>query len=157
MVLRRIFREVEVFDAKIGKHTEFDGVDMGRRMFIENKTANDLGKINPKTGKPYNKDTPASWAAKHIVGKTRERLILLANGTKARPSVGGSPEVPSLAELQGIRRYHFRVDATSLALRNAVNQGLVTLGNEFPGWIFTAEFGADLLLPPIPGVDGDDH
>ncbi|MFT3765619.1 MAG: SH3 domain-containing protein [Minicystis sp.] len=153
VVLRRIYRGVEIVDARNSPLGELDGVDVGRRMFIENKTASGINKIDPRTGRPFNNSTPADWAQKQIVGKTKVRIKNLTSAAATRPTVGGSPDVPTLAELQGIKRLHFRIDGDSPALRNAVAQSLAALAKEYPGWQFTAEFGANLLLPPVPDRD----
>jgi hypothetical protein len=110
VVLRRIFREVDLTDPGGSPVGSFDGVDMAQKLFIENKAARGTAKINPATGKPYNPNAIRDFVQKQVVDKTSAKVA----------------------------------------------KGVGTLTVENPGWAFTAEFGANILLPPLPRLQGDD-
>ena len=152
-VLGRLVREVELVDAKNSPIGEFDGVDMGGKRFVENKSATGIDKPNPRTGKPQ--QTASDWAAKQITKKTLARIKALASASATRGK-GGKP-VPSIGEIQGFRHIHFMIDGESPALRAAVFAELAGLRASNPGWTFTAEFGVKILLPPVPGTGQPDE
>jgi hypothetical protein len=146
-VFLRFFRNVEIVDANGAPLGEFDAINMNRRMFLEDKSAQGLHIINPRTGRPQ--QTPAQWARRQILQKTDTRIRNLANATATRPA-GGSPSVPTLAEIQGFRRLRFRIDGDTPALRAAVMAELASLRSRFPGWEFSVEFGVNIAIPPVP-------
>ena len=155
VVLRRLYRGVEIVQrtpkGKLKSLGEFDGIDMNRKTFIENKSARGLqqtNRANPTT-------TPADWAQKQIVDKTNVRIQNLSTATGTRTTPLGSTQIPSLADIQGFRALQFRIDADTPALRSAVTAAISTLAAQHPGWTFKATFGQNLLLPPVPGVSDD--
>lgn len=153
--LLRIYRNVEIVDSSGKPVGEFDGIDMGRRMFIEDKSAQGLSRLNPRTGRPS--QTPEQWAQRQIFGKTVTRIRnLLHDATTTRPA-GGTTSAPTLAEIQGFRRLHFRIDANTPTLRAAVTAELAKLRAQHPGWEFTAEFGVHITIPPVPTPDSNDE
>lgn len=152
--LARFYRGVEIVDGTGSPLGEFDGVNMSRGRFIENKSASGLRRVNPRTGQPA--QTPAQWAAKQIFKKTMTRIKNLGRAAKTRPTSGGSSNVPSLAEIRGIRHVHFVIDGSAPALRSAVFAELASLRTEHPGWIFTAEFGVGVSIPPVPSQNSED-
>lgn len=148
MVEARFFRRVQlVQQTKKGKQMElgeFDGIDMARRMFIENKSARRLHRDTPP------KD-PAAWANEVIREVTGKRIkALLHDATGTRASRTGSAETPTLTEIQGFRRLQFRIDADSPGLRAGVAQALNTLRANYPGWTFEVRWGINILLPTLP-------
>jgi len=58
------FTGVEVVNANNAVLGEFDGINMAEGMFIEDKSADGLNMVNPRTGPPA--QTPADWARKHV-------------------------------------------------------------------------------------------
>lgn len=147
-VYNRIVRGVEIVNSNGAPTGEFDGVDMRNSIFIENKSASGLNRVNPRTGKPQ--QTPAQWAQKQITKKSRTRINNLASATATRAANGQTYEVPGLAEIQGFRHIKFKMDANSPALRAAVHAEIAVLKGEFPGWTFSAEFGFGVIAPPVP-------
>ncbi|MDC0711686.1 SH3 domain-containing protein [Stigmatella sp. ncwal1] len=144
----RFFRQVELVQlTKKGKNKtlgEFDGIDMIRKMFIEFKTARRLHKANPPR-------SAADWADSAIFSSTVARIqALLVEATGTRVTQRGSPEVPTLAEIQGFRRLQFRIDADTPALRAGVAQALSKLRAAYPTWTFEVQWGINILLPPLP-------
>jgi hypothetical protein len=146
--LTRFFRGVEIVDANGSPLGEFDGVDMSRGRFVENKSAAGLGRLNPRTGRPQ--QTVVEWALRQIRQKTSTRIANLVRAAATRATASGSSTVPTLTEIQGIRSFHFVIDAATPALRAAVFAELASLRAAHPGWTFTAEFGATVYVPPVP-------
>jgi hypothetical protein len=142
------FRGVEIVDATNNPIGEFDGVDLRTGRLVENKAAGGLERINPRTGRPQ--QTPAAWARRQIFEKTSTRIQNLARAAATRPTATGSGSVPTLAEIQGIRRLHFMIDGDAPALRAAVFAEIANLSAQFPDWTFTAEFGVSISVPPVP-------
>jgi hypothetical protein len=153
--LARIVRNTELVDAKNSPVGEFDGIDMGSKKFVENKSATGLDKPTPRTGKPQ--QTPAQWAAKQVTKKTSARIKALTDavGTRVKPGTTGA--VPTLGEIQGFRHIHFLIDGDSPALKAAVFAELAILRANNSGWTFTVEFGVTVILPPMPGTGQPDE
>lgn len=148
VVEARFFRGVQLVQrTKKGKQMElgeFDGIDMARKMFIENKSARRLHRSNPPRD-------PADWAHEVIRDATVKRIkALLHDATGTRASRKGSAEVPTLAEIQRFRCLQFRIDADTPALRAGVAQALNTLRANYPGWTFEVRWGINILLPVLP-------
>lgn len=133
----KTFREVEITDARGSPIGEFDKIENG--VIIEEKAATGLDKLHPRTGKPV--QTPEQWAEKQVYEKTRVRLENLENATTTRPTVNGSPDVPSLDDVRTIRDLEFHIGGNNPALREAVQKQLERLKREFPDWNFDAHFG----------------
>jgi len=153
-VIGRVKRGVELYDGKKSPIGEFDSVDARNMRFVENKSASGLDKVNPKTGKAA--QTEAEWAKKQITTKTSKRIDALAKAAGTRPTKTGSPTVPGLAEIQGLRTIHFKIDGNTPALRAAVFAELANLRAKFPDWTFTAEFGVTITAPPVPTSGRDE-
>jgi len=152
-VLGRWFRGVEIVErTSRGKENplgEFDGIDMEGQTFIEYKAARKLNRKIPGTDRVQ--QTPAEWAKRDIFSKTVRRIeVLLNEATATRPTSSGSPTVPTLAEIKGFRRFQFRIDGDSPALRSGVAQALASLRSKYPGWSFEVRWGVNILLPPLP-------
>lgn len=129
---------VEIVDAKGNPIGEFDKVLKNK--FIEEKSAKGLGTLHPKTGLPI--QTVDDWAKKQIYDKTVTRIENLLNkATATRATAGGSPTVPALSEIRGIRNLEFRIEAATAQVKNAVEKQLTALRAKYPGWTFTATFG----------------
>jgi hypothetical protein len=134
------YREVEIVDATGSPLGEFDGIDVSRKAFIEDKSATGLNTINPRTGQPT--QSPTQWAEKQIHNKTVTRIENLNNNVVAtRPTTGGSSNVPSLGEIKDYKTLHFRLDSSEPSLIQAVEQQLTNLKNKYPLWEFTAQYG----------------
>ncbi|MED1726340.1 hypothetical protein P4V06_27060, partial [Brevibacillus parabrevis] len=133
-------KEVEIVDKNGRPIGEFDEIDMKNGIFYEDKTAKGLDILNPKTGLPA--QTPQQFADKQILTKTRNRINNLQNSAvSSRPTANGSPEVPSLEEIKGIRQFVFRLDGDTPELREAVERSLEQLRKEFPEYTFDVQFG----------------
>jgi hypothetical protein len=152
-VIAGTVRGVELYDAKKSPIGEFDAVEMANKRFVENKSASGLDRVNPRTGKPA--QTELDWARKQVSTKTGKRIEALAKAAGTRPTASGSAKVPSLAEIQGIRHIHFKIDGSTPALRAAVHAELANLRAQHPDWTFTAEFGIDVAVVPVPRAEDD--
>ncbi|MFC3254090.1 PrsW family intramembrane metalloprotease [Paenibacillus sepulcri] len=100
------YHEVEIVDQRGNPVGEFDGIDLDKGIFIEDKTAKGLDIINPRTGLPA--QTPQQFADKQILAKTRNRILnMQTKAVATRPTAHGSAEVPSLEEIKSIRQFVF--------------------------------------------------
>ncbi|OMG45546.1 hypothetical protein BK140_31660, partial [Paenibacillus macerans] len=132
-------KEVEIADKQGNPLGEFDEIDLVNKIFHEDKSAEGLSVINPKTGKPF--QTVEKWANKQIYAKTKERILNLQKVDHTRPTKNGSVEIPTLDEIKDVRRFNFRMNADTPELREAVQKVIEKLKEEFPDYTFTAEFG----------------
>ena len=140
--LRRIvpdFTGVEIVTAGNAVLGEFDGINMAQKLFIEDKSAEGLNRINPKTG--LKAQTPEEWALDKIFSKTEKRIAGLKEAAATRATKEGTAEIPKISEIRGFRKLHFRVDADTPELRNAVETEIKNLRTEHPDWEFTAHYG----------------
>ena len=134
------FKEVEIVDAKGKPVGEFDEIDLQNGIFFEDKSAKGLSRVNPRTGLPA--QTPQEFADKQILLKTRNRINNLQNSAVAtRATTNGTQTVPSLDQIQNVRRFEFRLDGDTPELRSAVGNSLERLKTEFPDFNFNATFG----------------
>ena len=78
---------------------------------------------------------------KQIYDKTVARIENLKNATGTRPTVDGTPSVPTLAEVQGIKNLEFRIQSASSEVRAAVEAQLQSLREKYPSWNFGAKYG----------------
>ncbi|ANY68436.1 hypothetical protein BBD42_19635 [Paenibacillus sp. BIHB 4019] len=132
-------KEVEIADKQGNPLGEFDEIDLVNKVFHEDKSAEGLSVISPKTGKPF--QTADKWAEKQIYAKTKERILNLKKVDHTRPTKNGSVEIPTLDEIKDVRRFNFRMNADTPELREAVQKVIEKLKKEFPDYTFTAEFG----------------
>ncbi|RNI39835.1 DUF4157 domain-containing protein [Hanamia caeni] len=139
---------VKITDKKGAPTGEIDEVQEGT--IREKKSAEGLGKVNPKTGKPFPGSDEVTWAENQIYTKTKTRIGNLKTAVATRPSEkmteepaqkAGSQDVPTIKELQGVRKYEFRIDADTPDLRAQVGIQIKRLQQEFPDWTFSAVFG----------------
>ncbi|WP_340398806.1 WXG100 family type VII secretion target [Paenibacillus sp. FSL H8-0079] len=134
-------KEVEIINKRGESLGEFDEIDLKKGVFYEDKSAQGLNKVNPKTGLPA--QTPQEFADKQIFTKTRNRIFALENATSTRTTVHGSQEIPALQEIKGIKEFVFRLDGDTPKLRQAVNKSINKLKEEFPDYKFSATFGGE--------------
>jgi len=59
---------------------EFDGINMTEQLFIEDKSAEGINRVHPKTS--LRQSTPEAWAHKHIFEKTAKRIENLQNALR---------------------------------------------------------------------------
>lgn len=139
---------IDIFDKQGKKIGNIDEVRAG--VIIENKTAEGIGTINPKTGKPFPGSDEGAWAQNQIYGKTKTRIDNLKDAAETRAEVNiredpaqaaGSSVRPSIKELQGVRKYEFQIKADTPSLRIEVEAQMNRLRKDFPDWTFTAVFG----------------
>ncbi len=149
--LARFYRNVELVDARGSTLGEFDGIRMGKKMFVENTSAFDLHRTNPRTG--LRAQTTAEWAARKIFKKTDTRIKNLDRATATRSASPVPEAVPALAEIQGFRHLHFMIDGVSPSIRAASYAELAKLRVAHPTWTFTVEFGMTLPTVPVPLPD----
>jgi hypothetical protein len=104
-------------------------------LIIEDKSATGL------VGRPLQET--ANWAAKHIYQKTVTKINNLALATATRPGSisGASSTVPTLTEIQAIRKIEFKIEANFSELRMEVEKQLQQLSKDFPSWQFSAQYG----------------
>jgi len=131
------FRGVEIVDAHGNPLGEFDEIAAG--IFIEEKSALRFGHMHPRTGRPV--QTIAQWAEKHIFQKTVVRIDNLQRAAATRPAPGGSPSIPTLQAILGIRTFQFKIMATVPEIQHAVQAQLTRLRARFPAWEFSVIFG----------------
>ncbi|WP_264934679.1 WXG100 family type VII secretion target [Paenibacillus sp. LS1] len=134
-------KEVEIINQRGESLGEFDEIDLNKGIFYEDKSAQGLNKVNPKTGLPA--QTPQEFADKQIFTKTSNRIFALENATSTRTTVNGSQEIPTLEDIKGIKEFIFRLDGDTTELRQSVNNSIKKLKNEFPEYKFSAKFGGD--------------
>nr|WP_154888379.1 WXG100 family type VII secretion target [Paenibacillus xylanexedens] len=134
-------KEVEIINKRGESLGEFDEIDLKKGIFYEDKSAQGLNKVNPKTGLPA--QTPQEFADKQILTKTRNRIFALENATSTRTTVNGSQEIPALQDIKGIKEFVFRLDGNTPKLRQAVNKSINKLKEEFPDYKFSATFGGE--------------
>jgi hypothetical protein len=132
-----VYRGVEITDARGSPLGEFDKVEAG--LLVEEKSAQGLQQVNPRTGEPVN--TADSWAARQIYDKTVTRIENLNNAAATRASVGGTAEVPTLAEIQEMKALEFRIQSAAPEVRAAVDVQLQNLRAKYPEWTFGAKYG----------------
>lgn len=135
----RNYEGVEIVDETGKPIGEFDAIDTENQAFIEDKSAEGLKKIDPKTGLPY--QTPEEWATKQILNKTNVRIANLEKAAKTRPTKAGSSDVPDLDEIKDYRKLHFVIDNDDPKLQKAVNETIDKLKAQHPDWDFSVEFG----------------
>ena len=86
--------------------------------------------------------TASQWAQNQIFNKTQTRINNLGNAVSTRPTVNGSPTVPTPQEIQGFKKLFFRIDFSDSNLIQAVEDQLINLRSAFPGWEFSAHLGS---------------
>jgi hypothetical protein len=118
---------------------EFDGINMAGKIFIEDKSAQGLDRVNPKTGLKH--QTPATWAHKQIFNKTVNRIEALHNAPYTYSTPNGPPHIPNIEQIRNFERLHFRVDADTPEVRKAVEEEIQNLKTRYPNWHFTAQYG----------------
>jgi len=131
------FRGVEIIDARGNPLGEFDEIAAG--IFIEEKSAMGFEHPHPRTGQPV--QTVTQWAEKQIFQKTVVRINNLTRAAATRPAAGGSPGVPTLNEILGIRQFQFKIMSTAPEVQNAMQAQLTRLRARFPAWEFFVIFG----------------
>lgn len=134
-------KEVEIINQRGESLGEFDEIDLNKGIFYEDKSAQGLNKVNPKTGLPA--QTPQEFADKQIFTKTSNRIFALENATSTRTTVNGSREIPTLDDIKGIKEFIFRLDGDTPELRQSVDNSIKKLKKEFPDYKFSANFGGD--------------
>ena len=133
------FRGVHLAGPRGEATGEFDGINRAEKLFIEDKSAQGLDKVNPRTGLKH--QTPAAWARKHIFEKTVNRIEALRNASYTYPTPNGPPAVPSIEQIRGFQKLRFRVDADTPEIRRAVKDEIQNLQTTYLGWRFTAQYG----------------
>jgi len=119
---------------------ELDVVKTDR--FVEQTSAEGLGTVNPRTGKPS--QTTAEWAEKEVSKKANriiESLLGEAVATAPGPEASRGSNVPKLEDINHIRHIHFEFDSDTAEIRAAVGVEIAKLQHKFSGWTFTSSFG----------------
>jgi hypothetical protein len=140
--LRQVVPEyigVEIITANNAVLGEFDGINMREGLFIEDKSADGLTMVNPRTG--LNSQTSEEWARKHVFTKTNGRISGLKSAAATRPTNAGTPTVPAIDQIRNFCRLHFRVEADTPEVRQAVEKEIQKLTLAHPDWDFTADYG----------------
>lgn len=135
----KVYRGVEFVDKRRKPIGEFDGVDLENKVFFEDKTAMGLDRVNPRTGLPT--QTTQQFTDKQLYEKTRNRIENLKEALETRPTKDGSKEVPTLEEIRSIREFTFRMDGDTPELRDAAENSLNRLRQEYPDYTFNILFG----------------
>ena len=116
-------------------NTELDEVDLSSGIIYEDKNAKGLYATNQACPQ-----TESQWVQRQIVEKTINRINAI-NQPEYNVFIKDSPSIPTVAELQSIRKYYFRINANNPDLQIAVENGLNVLRGKYPGYIFKAYFG----------------
>ncbi len=132
-------KEVEIVNKRGESIGELDEIDLVNKIFYEDKSAQGLNKVNPKTGLPA--QTPQQFADKQIFTKTSNRIEALEKATSTRATKNSSSEIPNLEDIKHIREFIFRLDGDTPELRQAVENSVNKLRKEFPDHKFSAIFG----------------
>lgn len=133
------YYEVEIINTEGKPIGEIDEIDMEKEIFYEDKQAKGLNIINPSTGLPA--QTAQQWADKQILVKTRNRIQALRDGTATRVTKNGSKIIPKIESIRNFKEFVFRLDGDSLELKQATENAVNLLAQEFPGYKFSATFG----------------
>lgn len=118
---------------------EFDGASLPDKLFIEDNSAENLDRVNPRTG--LKSQTPQEWAQEQLVEKTTARIEVLKKAVRTRPTKEGTPTIPSSGEIRNFKSLHFRVNADNAPVRQAVDQAVTKLRAAYPDWTFTTQHG----------------
>ena len=79
---------------------------------------------------------------KQIIGKTPTRITRLnEEATTTVVTANGTQTIPELAEIVGIKEFIFRLEGDTPELKDAVENGLNKLREEFLDYEFNAKFG----------------
>jgi hypothetical protein len=134
-------REVDIVDSRGKKLGNFDAIRGGT--LVEEKGARGLGTIPPGQSRPA--QTEAQWAEKHIYEATSKRIANLPVASTTTPETGrgGSQVIPTVQEVQGIRKYVFKIDADTPKLRTEVERQLGRLRGDHADWTFSATYGGN--------------
>jgi hypothetical protein len=124
---------VELIDSRRAPIGEIDRVDLPRGTFIEDKSAHHL------VGESLS--ATQVWAQKHVYNKTATRIEALLDAAATRVTKHGSPAIPDLTQIQGVRHFVFHLEADSPELRQAVYEAIRRLRLRFPDFSFEAAFG----------------
>lgn len=128
---------VEITNSKGEALGEFDKIE--RTLLVEEKSAQGLNKLHPKTGKPV--QTAEQWAKKQVYDKTVVRIENLAKATDTRATISGSSDVPSISEVKNMNSLEFRIENATPEVEKAVKTEISNLSAKYPDWTFTAKFG----------------
>jgi hypothetical protein len=125
-----------------GKLGEFDQVLPDQ--FVEDKSATDIPKGLKFTGKTY-EQAAEDWALNNIYNKTATRIQNISKATEIIPEEGipasATPRpMPKLSQIQGIRKFEFRIDETNAALKIAVERQVKRLQADFPKYEFIVKY-----------------
>ena len=113
----------------------------GNTVFVEEKNAQGIGKINPKTGQPY--ADPAvqlrDFADKQIFKAGVKKANAILKGVSTRGDKGAA--VPGIDVIRSIKTIRFEIQGDSPQLRAAVEAQLVELRKLFPALQFDVRYG----------------
>jgi RHS repeat-associated protein len=142
---KRIIQDVYIVgkDGKdIGQMDVFEIDATGRRIFIESKDGTGIGKLNPKTGKPFQDPAGAleQFGENQILGAGRKKATALRDGVATRGD--GASVVPSIDEIQKAKNIRFEIKANTPEMKLEVEKRLQQLRSEFPDFTFEATFGS---------------
>jgi hypothetical protein len=143
---RGVHRGVKIRTKDKSIDFELDRVDIKKGVIIEDKIAKGFEK-NPK---PL--EAAKDWAEKQIYKKTKNKIEFIKNKADHvyfDPKSQGSPHLPTIEQVKGIKKFEFRlqVDQGVLkpeimeALRTEIDAAIKTLKTEFPDWSFEIIFG----------------
>jgi hypothetical protein len=132
-------REVDIVDNRGVKLGNFDAIRGGT--LVEEKSARGLGTIPPGKTQPH--QTEAKWAENKIYEDTSRRIANLPIAVATAPEAGrgGSQVIPTVREVQGVRKYAFKIDADTPTLRIEVERQIGRLRKDYPDWMFSATYG----------------
>lgn len=129
-----------------------DGLDIGQMdvwerdprsgpVFVEEKDGTGIGKINPKTNRPF-KDPEIQrkeWVDAQIRDAGRKKATAIRDAVATRGDHNAA--VPSIEEVRQANTIRFEIKADNPELRAAVEAQLDQLRAEFPAMTFDVRFG----------------
>jgi hypothetical protein len=141
-----IYRGFKIKTADKNIDFEFDRIDVKKGVIVEDKSAKRFEE-NPK---PL--DAIKNWSKKQIYGKTKNKI----NFINSRPdnvyhgnSKGSSPNLPTMDQVRGIKKFEFRLKVNQEELRQdlmeelkkEINVAITDLKTDYPDWSFDVVFG----------------
>lgn len=133
------YNKVTLNDAKGNPLAEMDITDVENKKFVEEKSAEGIDKINPRTGNPQ--QSPDEWAKDQIFDHSENWITKLESADRVGYNGITQDEPPRLKDLREIKNLEFRIRSQNPRIMGAVEEQLGLLRTRFPDWRFSVVFG----------------
>jgi GNAT superfamily N-acetyltransferase len=125
---------------------EFDRVRIRRKKIYEDKLAQFDQSQVPEQHRKSQESLIGVWKDKQLLGKVRNKLRAIEaidehSGVRAVPESLQMENGVLLQWLTGTRQFKIVVSSDIDALKEAINEAVITLRGEFPNWKITAKMG----------------